>query len=128
MEIPTRLFNAALMVAPQSVDEILSAKTAGIAPVDSDTPRESIVRLQVLADNSENEVVYAAEGYATIDGIALIEISGGLTYRAYSWWTTSYLDIRDSFRAAMADERVNSVLFLIDSPGGEVAGLFRFGR
>ena len=54
----------------------------------------------------------------------MIEISGGLTYRAYSWWTTSYLDIRDSFRAAMADERVNSVLFLIDSPGGEVAGLF----
>jgi len=124
VEIPTRLFNAALMVAPQSVDEILSAKTAGIAPVDSDTPRESIVRLQVLADNSENEFVYAAEGYAIIDGIALIEISGGLTYRAYSWWTTSYLDIRDSFRAAMADERVNSVLFLIDSPGGEVAGLF----
>jgi len=124
VEIPTRLFNAALMVAPQSVDEILSAKTAGIAPVDSDTPRESIVRLQVLADNSENEVVYAAEGYAIIDGIALIEISGGLTYRAYSWWTTSYLDIRDSFRAAIADERTTSVLFLIDSPGGEVAGLF----
>jgi len=124
VEIPTRLFNAALMVAPQTVDEILSAKTAGIAPVDSDTPRESIVRLQVLADNSENEVVYAAEGYAIIDGIALIEISGGLTYRAYSWWTTSYLDIRDCFRAAMADERTTSVLFLIDSPGGEVAGLF----
>ena len=72
----------------------------------------------------ENEVVFADAGYAIIDGVALIEISGGLTYRAYSWWTTSYLDIRDSFRAAMADERVNSVLFLIDSPGGEVAGLF----
>ena len=72
----------------------------------------------------ENDVVIADAGYAIIDGVALIEISGGLTYRAYSWWTTSYLDIRDSFRAAMADERVNSVLFLIDSPGGEVAGLF----
>jgi signal peptide peptidase SppA len=124
VEIPTRLFNAALMVAPQSVDEILSSKTSGNEPVDLLTPRESIVRLQILADNSENEFVYADEGYAIIDAVALIEISGGLTYRAYSWWTTSYLDIRDSFRAAIADERVNSVLFLIDSPGGEVAGLF----
>ena len=70
------------------------------------------------------EVVFADEGYAIIDGVALIEISGGLTYRAYSWWTTSYLDIRDSFRAAIADERTTSVLFLVDSPGGEVAGLF----
>ena len=32
VEIPTRLFNAALMVAPQAVDEILAAKTAGTLP------------------------------------------------------------------------------------------------
>ena len=30
LEIPTRLFNSALMVAPQSVNEILSAKATGI--------------------------------------------------------------------------------------------------
>ena len=32
VEIPTRLFNAALMVAPQAVDEIITAKTAGTLP------------------------------------------------------------------------------------------------
>jgi len=129
MEIPTRLFNAALMVAPQAVDEILSAKTAGIKSNGvtlhgkETADCKSADKFQALAC-FENEVVFADAGYAIIDGIALIEISGGLTYRAYSWWTTSYLDIRDSFRAAMADERAEGILFLIDSPGGEVAGLF----
>ena len=136
MEIPTRLFNTALMVAPQAVDEILSAKSAGIKSTDVPFLRKDVAlpskepadcksayKLQTFAF-SGNEIVFADAGYAIIDGVALIEISGGLTYRAYSWWTMSYLDIRDSFRVAMADERINSVLFLIDSPGGEVAGLF----
>ena len=122
MGIPTRLLNAALMVAPQAVDEIINAKMM-------DTPLEKAPECNTdhklkAYDFEENDLVIVDAGYAIIDGIAVIEISGGLTYRAYCWWTTSYLDIRDSFRAAIADERVNSVLFLIDSPGGEVAGLF----
>ena len=146
MEIPTRLFNAALMVAPQAVDEILAAKMAGLgraglepapgrtgvrrsqegaAPtcLRSNVTSKSADKLQAFACLGQ-EVAFTDEGYAIIDGVAVIEISGGLTYRAYNWWTTSYLDIRDSFRAAIADVRALSVVFLIDSPGGEVAGLF----
>ena len=142
MEIPTRLFNAALMVAPQAVDEILDAKMAGLEPAPtgrtgvrrsqkgaattclrSNVTAKSADKLQAFACLGQ-EVAFADEGYAIIDGVAVIEISGGLTYRAYNWWTTSYLDIRDSFRAAIADVRALSVVFLIDSPGGEVAGLF----
>jgi capsid assembly protease len=141
MEIPTRLFNAALMVAPQAVDEILAAKMAGLEPAPgrtgvrrsqdgaaptclrSNVTSKSADKLQAFACLGQ-EVAFADEGYAIIDGVAVIEISGGLTYRAYNWWTTSYLDIRDSFRAAIADVRALSVVFLIDSPGGEVAGLF----
>ena len=139
MEIPTRLFNAALMVAPQAVDEILAAKMAGLEPAPGRTgvrrsqegaaPTclrsnvKSADKLQAFACLGQ-EVAFTDEGYAIIDGVAVIEISGGLTYRAYNWWTTSYLDIRDSFRAAIADVRALSVVFLIDSPGGEVAGLF----
>jgi len=122
VEIPTRLFNTSLMVAPQAVDEILVAKTAGVMP-EKAADRNTDDKLKATA-LSGKEVVFADAGYAIIDGVAVIVISGGLTYRGYSWWTTSYLDIRDSFRAAIADVRVNSVLFLIDSPGGEVAGLF----
>ncbi len=141
MEIPTRLFNAALMVAPQAVDEILAAKMAGLEPApgrtgvrrSQDGPAPTCLRSDVTSKSADKlqafaclgqEVAFADEGYAIIDGVAVIEISGGLTYRAYNWWTTSYWDIRDSFRAAIADVRALSVVFLIDSPGGEVAGLF----
>jgi len=129
VEIPTRLFNTALMVAPQAVDEILAKQCSAPAAKTSSTESSGVVddknAGKILAYTYlGKEVVFADAGYAIIDGVALIEISGGLTYRAYSWWTTSYLDIRDSFRAAIADERVTNVLFLIDSPGGEVAGLF----
>ena len=123
MEIPTRLFNTALMVAPQAVDEILAAKAAGVLPEKapaclSDDTLKAFVFLG-------NETVFMDEGYAIVDGVALIEILGGLSYRPYGWWDeASYSDIRNMFRAAIAEERASSVLFLIDSPGGEVAGLF----
>ena len=123
MEVPTRLFNTALMVAPQAVDEILAAITVGIKPAEPvGIQRDG--RLQSLAFDDDDDVVFADAGYAIVAGTALIEITKGLTYRAYNWWTTSYLTIREQFLAAMDDERVNSVLFLIDSPGGETAGLF----
>ena len=95
VEIPTRLFNTSLMVAPQAVDEIITAKTAGTMP-EKATERNADDKLKASA-LLENDVVIADAGYAIVDGVALIEISGGLTYRAYSWWTTSYLDIRDQF-------------------------------
>jgi len=122
VEIPTRLFNAALMVAPHAVDEIITSKTAGTMP--EKAPDINVADRITTFAHFGDEVELTGAGYVIVDGVALIEISGGLTYRAYSWWTTSYLDIRDSFRAAIADERVTNVLFLIDSPGGEVAGLF----
>lgn len=123
MEIPTRLFNSALMVAPQSVNEILSVKATGSKPPPPDTEKKHVNDVQAYAD-SGIVVLRSDNGYAITGDVAVLEISGGLTYRAYEWWITSYLDIRDTFRAALSDERVKSILLLIDSPGGEVAGLF----
>ena len=123
MEIPTRLFNSALMVAPQSVNEILSVKATGSKPPPPDTEKNYVTDTQAYAD-SGTVVLNSVNGFPIVDGVAVVEITGGLTYRAYNWWTTSYLDIRDTFRAALSDERVQSILLLIDSPGGEVAGLF----
>ena len=123
MEIPTRLFNSALMVAPQSVNEILSVKATGSKPPPPDSEKNYVNDTQAYAD-SGTVVLNSVNGFPIVDGVAVVEITGGLTYRAYNWWTTSYLDIRDTFRAALSDERVQSILLLIDSPGGEVAGLF----
>ena len=123
MEIPTRLFNSALMVAPQAVNEILSAKTTGMKQPTSDTEKINVNNVQAFTD-IDTVVSQSDHGYLIAGDVAILEIAGGLTYRAYNWWTTSYLDIRDTFRAALSDERVQSILLLIDSPGGEVAGLF----
>ena len=123
VEIPTRLFNSALMVAPQSVNEILSVKATGSKPPPPDSERNYVTDTKAYAD-SGTVVLNSVNGFPIVDGVAVVEITGGLTYRAYNWWTTSYLDIRDTFRAALSDERVQSILLLIDSPGGEVAGLF----
>jgi signal peptide peptidase SppA len=124
VEIPTRLFNSALMVAPQSVNEILSVKATGSKPPPPDSEKNYVKDTQAYADSGMVVLNSDNNGYAIVDGVAVLEVTGGLTYRAYNWWTTSYLDIRDTFRAALSDERVQSILLLIDSPGGEVAGLF----
>lgn len=123
MEIPTRLFNSALMVAPQAVNEILSVKANGLKQPTSDAEKINVNNVQAIGV-IDTEVSQSDHGYLIAGDVAILEIAGGLTYRAYNWWTTSYLDIRDTFRAALSDERVQSILLLIDSPGGEVAGLF----
>ena len=118
--IPGRLFNAALMVAPQAVDEMLEANNAGR----KDTAPAAITdKLQAFAQIGSG-VTSVDAGYMLIDGVALIEISGGLTYRGYGWWNTTYSEIRNRFRMAIGDERVSRIVLLIDSPGGEVGGVF----
>ena len=106
MEIPTRLFNTALMLAPRYVDAIIAAKFSGVLPPVQ--TRELSVFLK------------------TDCGVAIIDVFGGLQNRGDDFWgeTTSYSDIREQFREALASPSVDSVLLMIDSPGGEVAGLF----
>ena len=111
------------MVAPQAVNEILAAKMTGLKHPTSDTEKINVNNVQAFTD-IDTVVSQSDHGYLIAGDVAILEIAGGLTYRAYNWWTTSYLDIRDTFRAALSDERVQSILLLIDSPGGEVAGLF----
>lgn len=64
-------------------------------------------------------------GYEVKDGIAIIPIHGLLTKRSELWeGTLGYEDIQSSISQALNDEQVNSILLDIDSPGGEVGGLF----
>ena len=62
VEIPTRLFNTALMVAPQAVDEIITAKTVGTLP-EKAPERNTDDKLKAYAFE-ENDVVIADAGYA----------------------------------------------------------------
>ena len=61
-------------------------------------------------------------------GVAVIPVQGTLVQRSSGLDTesglTSYASIGAQIREAMADTQVRAVLMEIDSPGGEVAGLF----
>lgn len=107
MDVPARLINTALMVAPDRVNEIIGAitNTAGV---------------MFFAKNDQ-----ITPTYERIDRVGVVHVTGGLVYRGYGWdWNTSYLDIRKAFQEALADRQAESILLDIDSPGGEVAGVF----
>ena len=63
--------------------------------------------------------------YSIQDGIAIIPIRGLLTRRDEMFYeTTNYEDIQTAVAQAIEDDAVHSILLDIDSPGGEVSGLF----
>lgn len=65
-------------------------------------------------------------GYDVNDGVAVISVSGGMANRS-TWFTRwvgipTYQDIRERFGEAAADEKVNGVLFHLDTSGGMAEG------
>ena len=64
-------------------------------------------------------------GYSIDNGVAVIPIHGLLTKRDEMFVdTTNYDDIRIAVTQALEDDDVESIMLDIDSPGGEVGGLF----
>lgn len=57
--------------------------------------------------------------------IAVIPIVGPLANdpNMFFYGGTSYADIQDSVEEAMADQSINEIFLIVDSPGGNVAGL-----
>ncbi|MBO7453838.1 MAG: S49 family peptidase [Alphaproteobacteria bacterium] len=63
--------------------------------------------------------------YSIDNGVAVIPVYGLLTKRSERfYYTTNYDDIYLSVSRALHDDKVESLLLDIDSPGGEVGGLF----
>jgi signal peptide peptidase SppA len=98
--------------------------------------QRTIERLNAM---TVSEVIAAKVAYNTaqpaaptlIGDVALIEISGPITYR--SSWLSRYLcwptieDLQAQLRAAIADTTVKTILFRWDSPGGVVDMVKEFG-
>ena len=84
---------------------------------------ESINAVEWLPTEIANSLNYELR-----NGVAIIPIHGLLTKRAELFsslmGTTSYEDIFDAISNAIEDEKVERILLDIDSPGGEVGGLF----
>lgn len=69
------------------------------------------------------------DGYAIVDGIAVIDIAGVLTPDGYyDWWEDcwygGYSQIASAVVAARSDDRVNALFIRVNSPGGLVDGCF----
>jgi len=112
-----RIINTPLLITQAKLDQIIHVVGNRIG---LDT---SLVVTQspVSARSSSTE-------YHTTKGVAVIPIYGTLVHRARGLSAlsgiTSYENIRAQFNAALASPDVDSILLDIDSPGGEVAGVF----
>ena len=118
-EMPSS-FRAALEAAlarpaaldPRHVENVRALR--GLRPR-SDHPRASSA---VAAYDTKHEMA--------APGVALVDVSGPLSQRAWSCWMwegDGYDAIRLRMSRALADPNVQSIVLRIDSPGGEVAGL-----
>lgn len=60
------------------------------------------------------------------NGVALIDVSGVLVHKAawWGWGETSYDAIAADFIEALGHSEVKSIALMVDSPGGEVSGMF----
>jgi signal peptide peptidase SppA len=90
----------------------------------------------LMIDSQSLEIISGLEwfasdekvAYTTYDNVAVIPIHGLLTKRAEFFSSffgaISYEEIHELILTALEDSKVHSVLLDIDSPGGEVGGLF----
>jgi signal peptide peptidase SppA len=104
-----RLTSRPLAIAPRALETLLAASRVALVPQDGGTTR--------------------GRGYAvTAAGIAVVPVLGPLVARG-DWLTelfgaAVYGEVGEAVEAALADPSVRGVLMKIDSPGGEVAGMF----
>ncbi len=75
-----------------------------------------------------DDVIYT-NGFALVEGLAIIDIEGVMTPDGYfDWWSESwvpgYAQIGEALQAALADSRVRAILLRVNSPGGLVDGCF----
>jgi ClpP class serine protease len=112
--VASRVFGTPLMIARAKLEVILGVlapRLAGgaVGPIDAEAdpaPATSI----------------------TVERIAVVAVIGTLVsrsgYLAATSVLVSYADIGDAIAAAMDDPMVRGVILDVDSPGGEVGGLF----
>jgi signal peptide peptidase SppA len=129
--LASRLLNKPLMIHPDKLSVIMQAlqDRIGIEATwaTGQSPPQQIMVLQ--SPIQQTVTAPAAEPFDLVqDGVAIIPVIGTLAHRggginALSGLTT-YTEIRKAFQAAMGSQDVKTIVFDIDSGGGEVDGAF----
>ena len=121
--LQSRIVNTPLLIRPEKLETILGIIGERIG-LEEDEIDISALAGQAGSSSSSSRNHSAVQE----DNIAVIPIYGTLAYRTQGLQSlsglTSYNSVRDSFREAMANPGAAAILFDIDSPGGETAGLF----
>jgi signal peptide peptidase SppA len=135
-----RVFGVPLLIQPQKLSVILQAigPRLGLPAGEFEIEGLGVPVIARVAQNpldetdDPDEMDDAARSQkpylVTPEGVAVIGVSGTLVKKA-SWLDSasglqSYESIRADFQGAVGDPRIQGILLDVDSPGGEVGGLF----
>lgn len=124
IHLATQIFNTPLMIHAEKLNVILAVLGPRLGL------HESILRTLPRADEITLDMDAPEEEPSSDlqDGVCVIPIYGTLVKRSMPMdamsGMTSYEDIRSQVETAMADPACLAVLFDIDSPGGQSAGMF----
>lgn len=121
MRIAELIFNRPLMITESKLNVILNILGPRFNLDLSGMPSKEMAQI------SDQE--RARAGYRVHNGVGVVGIYGPLMHRVLaaefpSGGPTTYADIRRAFDMAMLDDAVQSIVLDIDSPGGEVHGVF----
>jgi signal peptide peptidase SppA len=115
--LATRVFDTPLLIAPQKLEVILGVLAPHLG-------LEVPVPVAAVAMQPASRKPYEV----TPDGIAIIPIEGTLVHKSYGMDAVSgmrsYVEIQQEVEDAATDPAVKGILLDVDSPGGEVAGVF----
>lgn len=135
--LAARIFNTPLLIHPQKLDAIIAGLGGRLLDASSDLqyvsaraqleaglPAEMFTTRRASDDNIRN-------GYAVVDGVAVISVGGVLAHRgrfvmADSSRVLGYNDLMSATEAAQSDTDVHAVLQVFDTPGGEAQGAFEY--
>jgi capsid assembly protease len=132
-----RVFGVPLLIQPQKLSVILQAIGPRLGLRQAEIEIEGlgaqvVARMPLDEADDPDETDGAARSQkpylVTPEGVAVIGVSGTLVKKA-SWLDAasglqSYESIRADFQDAVRDPRIQGILLDVDSPGGEVGGLF----
>ena len=128
--VAQRMFNCPLAIHPAKAEIIVGALAdrLGIASL---RMNGELIALKASGawdkDDAEGDT-YEEEGYQVELGVAKIDVQGTTVMKLSSLrpfsGMTGYNGLRQNIAEAVADSRVKAIMLDIDSPGGEVSGLF----
>ena len=119
MQLADRIFNKPWLIHPASLNTVLSILSAHIG-------KEIPINGKLMPLSSAMNL---RPGVQPQNGIAVIPVCGILSYKSegimdWLFGDTSYENIRSQFHEALADPNITSIIFDVDSSGGEVHGCF----